>query len=247
MAQRGRIPAQPGRRKGAAGRRAARRLAEELPALRARARRLLCISPRALPLKAARMRRGAVLLPSGVPRFHSHPYPTPHVSLRVWRHRGGVPIPAPPPPSPPTGRLCKAYAASPARPHGTHPLPLPQRRLQNCQVRGHSEAACSLFATQCLFVRLELFSPSGLEPCLSSPVPARTEAPSSEAAARRQLPLVLPRGFRNHRSPSRARCRLSDSCSLPSPGIKHVLLTVPSLLGRWAAGQKWKGGEECIN
>lgn len=130
------------------------------------------------------------------------------------------------------------------------PSPPPQGRLQNCQVRGHGEAVCSLFATQCVFRRLELPFPSGPEPRLSSPAPGRAEAPSSEEAARRQLPLptALPRGFRNRRSLSRARCGPSDSRSLPSPGIKHALLTVPSLLGRRAAAHKWKGGgEECIN
>lgn len=188
------------------------------------------------------MRGGAALLPSGVPCFHPCLCPTPHVSLRVWRRRAGVLIQAAPhPPSQPTGRLYKTYAATPLPPPG---------RLQNCQVRGHGEAVCSLFATQCVFRRLELPFPSGPEPRLSSPAPGRAEAPSSEEAARRQLPLptALPRGFRNRRSLSRARCGPSDSRSLPSPGIKHALLTVPSLLGRRAAAHKWKGGgEECIN
>lgn len=244
MAQRGGIPAQPGRREGAAGRGAARRLAEELPAVWARARRLLYIPLCALPLKAARMRRGAALLPSSVPCFHPHPYPTPHVSLRVWRHRGRVPIPAPPPPSPPTGRLCNAYAASPAR---TAPTPSPPPAAITKLPSTRAQRGCLLVIRNAVFVyKVGTSLSERLGARSLVPVPARAEPPSSEAAVRRQLPAALPRGFHNRRSPSRDHCRLSDSCSVPSPGIKHPL-TVPSLVGRWAAGKNCKGGEECIN
>lgn len=142
----------------------------------------------------------------------------------------------------PHRRAAYVMPTQPAQPARHPPLPLPQRRLQNCQVRGHSEAACN--AVFVYKVGTSLSERLGARSLV--PVPARAEPPSSEAAVRRQLPAALPRGFHNRRSPSRDHCRLSDSCSVPSPGIKHPL-TVPSLVGRWAAGKNCKGGEECIN